>query len=72
MNSESNEYWAYNNPIMDSQGNIIGNEMILMTEEDAIKWWRYSHPEYNKFSDQECLDSFSTIYWAWKVKVETI
>jgi len=56
----------WNEPLWGFGGEIIGNSIISATPEDVVRFWRFQHNGYNSLSDEEVLDEFIVVNWAWK------
>jgi len=70
-------YWSYNEPVWDSDGNIIGNEVITKSDDEIIKefypYWRKRMIEKFgeeivdcRFSELDCIDDWVAVNWAWE------
>ena len=70
-------YWSYNEPVWDSDGNIIGNEVITKSDDEIIKefypYWRGRMIEKFgeeivdcRFSELDCIDDWVVVNWAWE------
>lgn len=70
-------YWSYNEPVWDSDGNIIGNEVITKSDDDIIKefypYWRKRMIEKFgegivdcRFNELDCIDDWVVVNWAWE------
>lgn len=50
----------------------VSNIEVTISREDAIRIQREavarSHPEFNYSSDEQALEDFMTIHWAWLVQ----
>lgn len=66
-------FLAYDEPIFDEQtGEQIGNKIKAITEQEAIKYQQdlvnKRGVKYN--TDQDALEDFIAINWAWYVDLE--
>lgn len=72
-------YFCYNEPILDEQGNLIDNEVVVMSEEEIKKeYWDYWYEQmcykYGKehvdmnYNWNDCLDDWVVVNWTWESK----
>ena len=55
----------YNNPL--STYNPVIHQDSIITEEEAIKYMRWLHPQIT-YTDKQALDEFIVVNWAWYVE----
>lgn len=61
---ERAELVAWNDPIGPTDKNPIASGITVATKENVILAYRQAHPDYPG-SDQEALEDFMTVHWAW-------
>jgi hypothetical protein len=65
-------YVAYDEPIFhpDGSGKVVGNQRIIMTVKDATKVSKIiaEHEGHMYSNDEEALEDFIVINWAWLVE----
>ena len=59
---------SWNEPLWGHDGAICGNSIVTASKEDVIAFWRYQHFGYVGRSDEEVLDDFMVVNWAWEEK----
>ena len=71
-------YYSYNEPVFDTDGNIINNVVETVSEEAIRKeyfpyWYDKMCKKFGKeyvdknYSFEECLIDWCVVNWAWKV-----
>lgn len=58
-------YYAYNDPL--KTDNPVIHQLSIISEEEAVKWARLSHPEG---TCEDLLNNFIVVNWAWEVPEE--
>lgn len=56
----------WNEPLFSREGDILGNSVVSATKEDVINWRRKTHKYPSDMSDEDVLDEFKVVYWAWE------
>lgn len=66
--------YLYNDPIWNDYGEVIGNQVIEITEEEILKqywnWWCTAMIKkyglcYSGITKQNCIDDWVMVNWAW-------
>lgn len=71
-------YFSYNEPAMDSDGNVINNVVVTMSEEDIRAhywpfWYKKMCAKYGQkvvdeqYNFEHCLADWIAVNWAWEV-----
>jgi len=71
-------YYSYNEPEMDTSGNVIENKVITVSEEEIRKdyysyWYDRMCQKFGKdivdknYSFEDCLEDWVVVHWAWEV-----
>lgn len=71
-------YFSYDEPAMDTDGNVVNNVVVTMSEEEIRKeyypyWYEKMCKKYGKqyvdenYSFEECLIDWQAVNWAWEV-----
>ena len=71
-------YYSYNEPGMNTSGNVIENKVITVSEEEIRKnyysyWYDTMCHKFGKdivdknYSFEDCLDDWVVVHWAWEV-----
>jgi hypothetical protein len=74
MGVDSVKIFCYNEPIFDDNGNLIGNELITVSDEDIRRdyypWWKEQMKRSGRNPDDytfyDCLDDWMVVNWAWE------
>lgn len=70
-------YYSYNEAVFDNDGNLVGNEVITMSEEEIrTTYFPYWQQQMNKkfgedcvktrYGFEDCLNDWIVVNWAWK------
>lgn len=73
--------YAYNDPIFDGTGNLVGNSIVNVTEPQILNvYWDYWYDEMCKkfgkehvdthYSTTDCIEDWVIVNWAWQVSDE--
>jgi len=66
--------WCYNNPILDDNGKLVGNEVREFTEDLILEdywdhWSKLMEQKYGRghyfINTQNCIDDWVSVNWAW-------
>ena len=57
------EQWYY---WVEPHDNLGTAQHVFMTENDIIRSWKYTHPDYVNESDDVIVSDFCVIHWATK------
>ena len=71
-------YYSYNEAVFDNDGNLVGNEVITMSEEEIrTTYFHYWQQRMNKkfgedcvktlYVFEDCLNDWIVVNWAWEV-----
>jgi hypothetical protein len=65
------KYYAFDEPVDGFDPDKDCNQTIVMSEADAISYWRNTAREFirNKCTDAEVLDDFIVVNWAYEVEL---
>ena len=70
--------YCYNEPIFDSEGNVVDNTVMEVTEDGIINmyWPHWAHNMYKRFGNnielkpEDCIGDWIQVNWAWEKKEE--
>lgn len=62
------KYVVWNEPLCLDEGHVY-NSLQLAEPKEVIGLWKHTHPEYNYTSDEEALEDFMIVYWAWFIEL---
>lgn len=69
--------YQFNDPVWDDEGNIIGDVIVEMTEYNIlVEYWdhwkdamvRKYGEGHELITEQNCIDDFTVVNWAWEKK----
>ena len=71
-------FFCYNEPVFDDNGNVVGNEVITVSDEDIRRdyypWWKEQLKKAGKdpanYTFEDCLDNWRVVNWAWESRDE--
>ena len=78
MGVDSVRFFCYNEPIFDDNGNVVGNKLITVSDEDIRRdyypWWKEQLKKAGKdpanYTFEDCLDNWRVVNWAWESRDE--
>lgn len=68
------KHYAFSDPVEALKENgekYVASQTVVMSEQEAVDWWRATHPYLKGLSDKEMLDEFIIINYAYPVQLVT-